>query len=71
MDDVNDNAYLSDLPLWGDEEAQKILDSICKKYNVPAEVIAELVTLQRERQHQERAHGIMGRFDEILGVLEE
>jgi hypothetical protein len=61
---------LSDLPLWSDEEAHNILLEVCEKYQIPIDVLTELVTLQRERQHQERAAGIYGRFEEILGRIE-
>ena len=61
---------LSDLPLWSDEEAHEILLEICEKYQIPVDVVTELVTLQRERQHHERAAGIYGRFEEILGRSE-
>jgi hypothetical protein len=29
-----------------------------------------LVGIQRERQHQERAHGISKAFEEVLGLIE-
>lgn len=73
MDDdlfVRDEGYLSDLPLWSDPKTRAILEEVCQKNNVPLDVITELVVLQRERQHQERAHGIMARFEEILGRIE-
>lgn len=70
MDDEQPELLLSDLPLWGDEAAQTMLEAVCLKYNVPMEVIAQLVVVQRERQHQERAHGINLRFEEILGAIE-
>lgn len=66
---LNDG-YLKDLPLWADEKAQSILERVCAQYNVPVDVITELVMVQRERQHQERAHGIYDRFAEILGRIE-
>lgn len=66
----NDEAYLNDLPLWADEDAKKILEATCKKHNVPVEVITQLVGIQRERQHQERAHGISKAFEEALGLIE-
>lgn len=66
----SDEGYLSDLPLWSDDDAQKILAEVCARHNVPVEIIAELVGVQRERQHQERARGINMRFEEILGVIE-
>lgn len=69
-ENILEENYLNDLPLWADEDALKCLTEICAKHNVPAEVITELVMVQRERQHQERAHGINMRFEEILGVIE-
>lgn len=61
---------LADLPLWSDEEAHAKLRQVCEKYKVPLDVLTELVTLQRERQHQERARGIFMRFEEILGRMD-
>jgi hypothetical protein len=68
-DDFLDSAFLSDLPLWADDDARKILEAVCLKNNIPVEVVTELVVVQRERQHQERAHGINARFEEILGAI--
>ena len=70
MGDEYSESLLNDLPLWGDEAAQAVLEAVCLKYNVPMEVITELVMVQRERQHQERARGINPRFEEILGAIE-
>lgn len=70
MDEEYSESLLNDLPLWGDDAAQAVLAAICLKYNVPVEVITELVMVQRERQHQERARGINPRFEEILGAIE-
>ncbi|MES0130183.1 DNA modification system-associated small protein [Mesorhizobium sp. M0029] len=61
---------LSDLPLWADEDALAILERICNQYKIPIDVLTELVTLQRERQHQERASGIYPRIEEILGRMD-
>lgn len=69
-ENILEDNYLNDLPLWADDDALSCLTKICAKHNVPAEVITELVMVQRERQHQERAHGINMRFEEILGVIE-
>jgi len=66
----DEEAYLSDLPLWADDDAQKVLQTVCAKYNVPVDVITELVALQRERQHQERAAGVYPRIEEILGRMD-
>lgn len=61
-----DEGLLADLPLWSDPDARSRLEQVCDQYKVPPEVITELVALQRERQHQERAAGIFRRFEEIL-----
>jgi hypothetical protein len=66
-----DDAYLSDLPLWADPDAKAVMEKVCEKHGVPVDVLTELVMVQRERQHQERAHGIYQRFEEILGRIEE
>lgn len=68
--DYTDESFLNDLPLWADAEAQQILESTCLKHKVPIDVIAQLVGIQRERQHQERAHGISKAFEEVLGLIE-
>jgi hypothetical protein len=68
--DYADEGFLNDLPLWADAEAQKILDSTCAKHKVPMDVITQLVGIQRERQHQERARGISKAFEEVLGLIE-
>jgi len=65
-----DDVYLSDLPLWTDGDARAAMEKVCEKYGVPVDVLTELVMVQRERQHQERAHGIYQRFEEILGRIE-
>ncbi len=55
---VADEGYVSDLPLWADNGARAVLERVCDEMKVPVDVITELVMLQRERQHQERAAGI-------------
>ncbi len=67
---IVEETQLSDLPLWEDEEAAKVLDGVARENNVPVDVIAELVGLQRARQHQERAAGIYQRIEEILGRMD-
>ncbi len=68
-DDKSEGGFVNDLPLWADDAAHEILRTVCAKYLVPVDVIAELVAVQRERQHQERARGINLRFEEILGLI--
>ena len=69
-EDFSDDGYLNDLPLWAEPVALASLENVCKKHSIPLDVLTELVTVQRERQHQERAHGIYQRFEEILGRIE-
>mgnify|MGYP006978599568 CR=1 FL=1 len=59
------DTYLGDLPLWGDEEAKGILESLCTEFQVE-----ELVQMQREYQDKERAAGSYERISEILDRLE-
>lgn len=70
MLDNYEESGVADLPLWADSEANDVLKAVCAKYKVPVHVITDLVALQRERQHQERAAGINARFEEILGSME-
>lgn len=70
MLDTYEESGVADLPLWADPEANAVLQTVCAKYKVPVHVITDLVALQRERQHQERAAGINARFEEILGGME-
>lgn len=70
MLDTYEESGVADLPLWADEDANAVLQAVCAKHKVPVHVITDLVALQRERQHQERAAGINARFEEILGGME-
>lgn len=67
---LEEQKSLADLPLWSDAEAHSKLQQVCERHNVPIDVLSELVALQRERQHQERARGIFMRFEEILGRMD-
>jgi hypothetical protein len=67
---IEEQRSLADLPLWTDAEAHIMLQQVCEQHNVPIDVLTELVTLQRERQHQEKARGIFLRFEEILGRMD-
>jgi len=49
MDDLLDDSYLNDLPLWYDDEAKKVLSEVCERHKIPIDVLTELVILQRER----------------------
>ncbi|MBN3836471.1 DNA modification system-associated small protein [Burkholderia sp. Ac-20344] len=69
-DEISDEVGVSDLPLWSNDDAFTVLSQVCEKHGVPVDVLTELVALQRERQHQERAAGIFLRFEEILGRID-
>ena len=53
----------SDLPLWKDDKAYRVLEELCAKHQVPVEVLKELVAIERHHQHRERARGIYDEFD--------
>lgn len=63
------DTYLGDLPLWGDEEARAILETLCNEFQVDLDVFEELVQMQREYQDKERAAGSYERISEILDRL--
>lgn len=62
--------YLGDLPLWSDPDAKELLLKLCEKHQVPLHVFEELVVIQRERQDQERAHGVYDAITEALGAMD-
>lgn len=62
--------YLGDLPLWSDPEAKELLKTLCEKHQVPLQVFEDLVVIQRERQDQERAHGVYDAISEVLGQMD-
>ncbi|SBT07333.1 conserved hypothetical protein [Candidatus Accumulibacter aalborgensis] len=64
------DSYLSDLPLWSDPEAKTILAELCEKHRVPMQVLEDLVSIQRERQSQERADGVYQAITEALDQME-
>lgn len=64
------DVYLGDLPLWSDPEAKELLLTLCEKHQVPLQVFEDLVVIQRERQDQERAHGVYDAITEVLGAMD-
>jgi hypothetical protein len=64
------DVYLGDLPLWSDPEAKELLLKLCEKHQVPLQVFEDLVVIQRERQDQERAHGVYDAITEVLGAMD-
>lgn len=53
----------SDLPLWKDEKAYRVLEELCAHHQVPVEILKELVAIERRHQHREVARGIYDEFD--------
>ncbi len=56
-------ATANNLPLWQDNQAYHVLEELCNKHQVPVEVLKDLVAIEREHQHRERARGIYDDFD--------
>jgi hypothetical protein len=54
---------VNDLPLWQDKDAYSVLEELCRTHQVPAEVLKELVAIERQHQHREKARGIYEEFD--------
>lgn len=65
-DGMKDDAILADLPLWSDPETNKIFEELCEQEEISSVVIKELISLQRDYQHMERARGIYDDIDDIL-----
>ena len=61
--------FTDELPLWSEPEAQAVVASICAKHGVDADVLRDLVRIEREHQHKGRAHGIYEEFDEALSRI--
>ena len=54
-ENILDENYLNDLPLWAEPDVQELLAAVCAKHKIPVEVITELVMVQRECQHFQHA----------------
>jgi hypothetical protein len=63
-------AIFNDLPLWQDKNVNEILEGLCNKHGVPIGVLKDLVNIEREHQHKERAHGIYDDFDNTLSKMD-
>jgi hypothetical protein len=59
----------SDLPLWADDEAHQLLESLCNEYQIPIEVLQDLVALERKRQGETKRHNITVEIDQILARI--
>lgn len=57
---------VSDLLLWSDPEANKLMEEIAGEHGVEVEVLAELVAWEREQQERTRRRGMIDTFDEIF-----
>ncbi len=64
------DVYLGDLPLWADSEAREVMERLCEKYNVPVDVLTELVEIQRRSQDRAKALGIYDAFSEVLSRMD-
>lgn len=64
------DVYLGDLPLWSDNEAREVMEKLCEKYNVPVDVLTDLVAIQRQNQDKNKAFGIYDAFSEVLSRMD-
>lgn len=59
-----------ELPLWRDDNAYRVLEKLCAIHQVPIEVLKELVTIERQHQHREKARGIYDEFDSAFEQMD-
>lgn len=57
---------VSDLLLWSDEAAKKLMTEIAEEHGVSVDALAELVAWERDKQDKLTKHGITVTFDEIF-----
>ena len=57
---------VSDLLLWCDPAAKKLMIDIAEEHDVSLDALAELLTWEREQQERIRRRGMTDTFDEIF-----
>ena len=57
---------LIDLPLWGQEDAHRLLCEICTKHSIDPRVITELVKWEREQRGSARKSNRTADFNTIF-----
>jgi len=60
---------LHDLPLWADDEAHQLLESLCNEYQIPIDILQDLVVLERKRQGDAKRRNITHEISQILERL--
>jgi hypothetical protein len=60
---------LHNLPLWADEEAHQLLESLCHEYQIPIDILQDLVVLERQRQKEGKRRNITHEISQILERL--
>lgn len=58
------------LPLWQDAKAHQVLEELSSKHQVPIDVLKELVAVEKQHQHRERARGIYDDFDNAFEKMD-
>lgn len=61
---------IDDLPLWQDKKAHQVLEELSNKHQVPTDVLKELVAIEKQHQHRERARGIYDDFDNTFEQMD-
>lgn len=58
--------HVEELLLWSDVNIHKILEEVCKEYDVSEDALVELINWQRERQQVSRSRNRNATFDEVF-----
>lgn len=61
---------IDDLPLWQNAQAHAVLEELSHKYQVSIDVLKELVLIEKQHQHRERARGIYDDFDNAFDKMD-
>lgn len=57
---------ISDLLLWNDPEAKKLMEKIAAEHGVAVDAVAELVAWERGQQEKISRRGMTEVFDEVF-----
>lgn len=58
---------VSDLLLWSDEPAYRLMKEIAEEHGVSVDALAELIAWERESQSKQRKFGMTEMFDSVFG----
>ncbi|ASK28008.1 DNA modification system-associated small protein [Neisseria chenwenguii] len=64
--DLHKEKRISDLLLWNDQEAKRLMEEIAAEHGVAVDAIAELVAWERGQQEKMSRRGMTEVFDEVF-----